>query len=124
MTNEAALNECPVWRDGGVWKGWSGVTLPSSRVPDLVSGGRRAEAEVPFSVPAPVIILPSCPYVAATLTHGSFSHQPEADPRLHLIPPETLHSSGPDLQNLMLLPVLNLFFLDQLPPDKLLDTKN
>lgn len=46
-----------------------------ARVSDLVSGGRSAEVEVPFSVPAPIIILPSCPYVAATLTHASFSHQ-------------------------------------------------
>lgn len=123
MTKEAALKECAVWRDGCVERLERGhpAHLKGAR-----SGFRRtqAEAEVPFSVPAPVIILPSCPYVAATLTHGSFSHQPEADPRLRLIPPETLHSSGPDLQNLMLLPVLNLFFLDQLLPDKLLDTKN
>lgn len=35
----------------------------------------QVNAEVPFSVPAPIIILPSCPYVAATLTHASFRHQ-------------------------------------------------
>lgn len=35
----------------------------------------QVNAEVPFSVPAPIIILPSCPYVAATLTHAFFSHQ-------------------------------------------------
>lgn len=94
-------------------KAAAGLTLPSSSVSDLVSGRRSAEAEVPFSVPAPIIILPSCPYVAATLTHGSLS-QPEADPRLGLIvAPETLHSNGPNLQDrmLLLLPAHNLFIL-------------
>lgn len=52
----------------------------AAEVSDLVSDGLSAGAEVPFSVPAPIIILPSCPYVAARLTHGSFSHQREADP--------------------------------------------
>lgn len=110
MTNEAALNEGTVMSAKCLWKGGAGLTPPSSSVSDLVSGGRSAEAEVPFSVPAPIIILPSCPYVAATLTHASFSHQLEADLRLLLIiPPEMLRSDGPNLQNLTLLPVLRLF---------------
>lgn len=62
--------------NGGIWQ----LFPTAAKVPDLVSDGRSAGAEVPFSGPAPIIILPSFPYVAVTLTHGTFSRQPEADP--------------------------------------------
>lgn len=62
-------------------------------MPDLVSDGCNAGAEVPFSGPAPIIILPSCPYVAVTLTHGSFSHQREADP-FHIAKKSNFSSSS------------------------------
>lgn len=58
--------------NGGIWQ----LFLTAAKVPDLVSDGCSAGAEVPFSGPAPIIILPSFPYVAVTVTHGSASQRP------------------------------------------------